>query len=126
MCLYYLRQGRGDQRVYTALAAGCTAWSIGALLGNRQAVALPLSWLEAGVFIFAAGATLASLAWPEIRRGNLRLAATLIDALTVVAAVGMWGSAGFPPLSAWLPDITLQTSARSVSLLVPLVTALVV
>lgn len=126
LCLYFLRRQWGEDRIFVALGGGCAGWAFGALLGGRAAGPLPLSWLEVGVFAFAVGATVASLAWPEIRRGSLRLAATLIDALTVVAAVALWGSAGFPPLGVWMPEISLQTASRSVALLVPLVTALIV
>lgn len=124
-CWYILTRRRGEPKVLIGLAAGCSAWAVGAFLGSRSAGPLPLTFADLGAFGFAAGATLAHLAWPEVRRGNLRLAATLADVLTLVAAVALWGTVGFPPFGE-AAGFSLQSAARGASLLVPLAAALVV
>jgi signal transduction histidine kinase len=43
------------------------------------------------------GASIGSLAWPEIRRAPRRLGATLIDLVAILSGVALWGAAGFPP-----------------------------
>lgn len=119
-------QRAGDERpVWLALAAACGAWGLAA-----AALALGygprgggLGALEIGLFAFSVGAGTAQVAWPEIRRSTQRLMATLADAVIVVAALAVWGSAGFPPFGSMLPSGALSGVVGSGELALPLVAA---
>ncbi|MBI4213622.1 MAG: hypothetical protein HY534_04865 [Chloroflexi bacterium] len=126
LCLYLLRRREGEARVLQALAIACFGWALGALLGSRPMFGLPLSFVESGGFVFALAATVGQVAWPEVRRGTLSLAATLADVLTLMAAVALWWSVGFAPIGGLVPGLTLETAAVSLAMLMPLAGALVV
>lgn len=116
-----------DRLVWLALAVACAGLAAGASLAasgfDRMLRLGGFGLQDAGVFVFATSAAVGHLAWPEIRRSARRVVATLVDALIVVAAVALWGVAGFPPLGSVSLAVPGAAFAQSAELLLPLVTA---
>lgn len=86
-----------ERPVWLALAVGCGSLALGVAIGQlaRPAPSIgEVALADLGVFGFAGASAVAHLYWPDIRRHGLRVAATLVEAATLVAAVGLWTTAG--------------------------------
>ncbi len=107
---------------FGGLGAGSVA---GGLLQSRPGSSGTLTFADTGTLVFAISATMACIAWPEIRRSAVRSRGTLIDALTLATAAAVWGWSGFPPLTATLPSAATASVAGAGALLLPALTSTV-
>lgn len=125
LCAYAARRPDEARRVWLAFAGACLAWAALHALGGRVLPRVPMTLSDGGVFLFAAGATVAQWAWPEVRQGAFRLLQTVTDTLAVVASIALWGATGFLPLGWLVPGLSLEGLARPAALVFPLAAGIV-
>lgn len=125
-CVWAAWRAGEDRPVWLALAGACAGWALGGAAGAASGSSSGiggLSFGDVGAFAFATAGAAAHLAWPEIRQAAPRLAAALLDAVTVAAGTALWGVAGFPPLGPGASPVLSAALARSGDALLPAVTA---
>lgn len=113
---------------WVALVVACAGLAFGSALslvtGHRAVILGALTPADAGVFIFATGAAVANLAWPEIRDDGRRLISTLVDTAILAMVVVVVAAHVLATAGATVQQTALPALVGSGELLLPAITAM--